>query len=101
MPALASYFLASDCRDRPQGRAGCGDISAALARWRKARAVHDPGKILLDVPLTVALGADCPANVAILRAEPAAFGLVASDPTVSHARCTGSQAAHHASSAAS
>lgn len=26
-------------------------ISAALAPWRKARAVHDPGKILLDVAL--------------------------------------------------
>ncbi|WP_316746300.1 transposase, partial [Streptomyces sp. MK7] len=24
-------------------------ISAALSPWRKARAVHDPGKILLDV----------------------------------------------------
>ncbi|MGO4759614.1 transposase, partial [Streptomyces sp. 2MCAF27] len=58
-------------------------ISAALAPWRKARAVHDPGKILLDVALAVALGGDCLADVAILRAEPAAFGLVASDPTVS------------------
>ncbi|MFF8925299.1 transposase, partial [Streptomyces koyangensis] len=24
-------------------------ISAALAPWRKPRAVHDPGKVLLDV----------------------------------------------------
>lgn len=30
-------------------------ISAALTPWRKARAVHDPGKILLDVALAVAL----------------------------------------------
>ena len=58
-------------------------ISAALAPWRKPRAVHDPGKILLDVALAVALGGDCLADVAMLRAEPAVFGPVASDPTVS------------------
>ncbi|MYR59343.1 IS1380 family transposase, partial [Streptomyces sp. SID625] len=34
-------------------------ISAALAPWRKPRAVHDPGRILLDVALAVALGGDC------------------------------------------
>ncbi|MFI1393324.1 IS1380 family transposase [Streptomyces griseoaurantiacus] len=58
-------------------------ISAALAPWRKARAVHDPGKVLLDVALAVALGGDCLADVGMLRAEPAVFGPVASDPTVS------------------
>jgi len=39
-------------------------ISAALAPWRKARAVHDPGKVLLDVALALALGGDCLADVA-------------------------------------
>ncbi|MEW1568900.1 IS1380 family transposase [Streptomyces sp. NPDC093509] len=58
-------------------------ISAVLAPWRRPRAVHDPGKILLDVALAVALGGDCLADVAMLRAEPAVFGPVASDPTVS------------------
>lgn len=29
-------------------------ISAALTPWRKPRAVHEPGKVLLDVALTVA-----------------------------------------------
>lgn len=58
-------------------------ISAALTPWSKNRAVHDPGKILLDVALAVALGGDCLADVAILRAEPTVFGPVASDPTVS------------------
>ncbi len=58
-------------------------ISAALTPWRKPRAVHDPGKILLDVALAVALGGDCLADVGMLRAEPAVFGPVASDPTVS------------------
>ncbi|MET8138641.1 IS1380 family transposase [Streptomyces sp. NPDC005251] len=58
-------------------------ISAALTPWRKPRAVHDPGKMLLDVALAVALGGDCLADVGMLRAEPAVFGPVASDPTVS------------------
>lgn len=58
-------------------------ISQALAPWRKPRAVHDPGKALLDVALAVALGGDCLADVAMLRCEPAMFGAVASDPTVS------------------
>ncbi|MER6329623.1 IS1380 family transposase [Streptomyces sp. NPDC001034] len=58
-------------------------ISAALAPWRKPRTVHDPGKILLDVALAVALGGDCLADVGMLRAEPGVFGPVASDPTIS------------------
>jgi hypothetical protein len=58
-------------------------ISAELGPWRKPRAVHDPGKVLLDVALAVALGGDCLSDVAVLRAEPQAFGPVASDPTVS------------------
>jgi Transposase DDE domain group 1 len=58
-------------------------ISAALAPWRKPRAVHDPGKVLLDLALAVALGGDCLADVGMLRAEPAVFGPVASDPTIS------------------
>ncbi|MBT2452742.1 IS1380 family transposase [Streptomyces sp. ISL-43] len=58
-------------------------ISAALAPWHKARAVHDPGKVLLDLALAVAMGGDCLADVSLLRAEPAVFGPVASDPTVS------------------
>ncbi|MCN9244046.1 transposase, partial [Streptomyces sp. RY43-2] len=45
-------------------------ISTALAPWRKPRAVHDPGKVLLDVALATALGGDCLADIAILRAEP-------------------------------
>ncbi len=58
-------------------------MSQVLAPWRKPRAVHDPGKVLLDVALAVALGGDCLADVAMLRSEPTAFGPVASDPTVS------------------
>lgn len=58
-------------------------LSAALAPWRPGRAQHDPGKVLLDVATAVALGGDCLADLAAVRAQPAVFGSVASDPTVS------------------
>lgn len=58
-------------------------MSAALAPWRGRRATHDPGKILCDVATAVALGGDCLADLAIVRAQPQVFGPVASDPTVS------------------
>ena len=58
-------------------------MSAALAPWRPARARHDPGKALLDLATALALGGDCVADVGVLRAQPALFGAVASDPTIS------------------
>ncbi len=58
-------------------------LSAALARWRRPNAAHDPAKVLLDLALGLALGGDCLADIAVLRAEPAVYGRVASDPTVS------------------
>jgi DDE family transposase len=58
-------------------------LSAALERWRAPRAVHDPGKIIADLAVTLALGGDCLADIAVLRAEPDLAGPVASDPVVS------------------
>ena len=58
-------------------------LSAALAPWRKPFATHDPGKVIVDLALSLALGGDCLADVALVRSEPAVFGRVASDPTVS------------------
>ena len=58
-------------------------LSAELAGWRKPFAVHDPGKILCDLALTLALGGDCLADIVQLRDEPGVYGRVASDPTVS------------------
>jgi hypothetical protein len=58
-------------------------LSTALGRWRAPTAVHDPGKIVCDLAITLALGGDCLADIATLRAEPGLFGQVASDPTVS------------------
>jgi hypothetical protein len=58
-------------------------LSGALARWRAPRAVHDPGKIIADLAMALALGGDCLADVAVLRAQPELCGPVASDPVIS------------------
>ena len=58
-------------------------LDAALERWRQPRAVHSPGKIITDLAVAVALGGDCLADVAMLRAQPELSGPVASDPVVS------------------
>jgi hypothetical protein len=63
---------------------GLGEgLSAGLAPWRAPRAVHDPGKIIADLAMALALGGDCLADIAVLRAEPDLAGPVASDPVVS------------------
>ena len=58
-------------------------LDSALERWRQPRAVHSPGKIITDLAVAVALGGDCLADVAMLRAQPELSGPVASDPVVS------------------
>src|SRR3954454_6958447 len=66
------------------GRVGLDQaLSEALAAWRKPLAVHDPAKVVLDLAVTLALGGDCLADIALLRSAPGLFGVVASDPTVS------------------
>jgi hypothetical protein len=63
---------------------GLGEgLAGRLARWRAPRAVHDPGKILTDLAVALALGGDCLADVAVLRAQPELAGPVASDPVIS------------------
>src|SRR3954447_26028241 len=47
-------------------------VDGAVAR---PLAVHDPGKIVLDLALAVALGGDAAADIAVLRAQPGVFGL--------------------------
>ena len=58
-------------------------LSTALAPWRTPMARHDPGKIVLDLAIALALGGDCLADIGQLRAAPDVYGPVASDPTVS------------------
>ena len=58
-------------------------LSAGLERWRRPGAVHDPGKIVADLAVALALGGDCLADIALLRSSPELYGPIASDPTVS------------------
>lgn len=58
-------------------------LSTGLARWRKRFAVHDPGKVIADLAVSLALGGDCLADVGLIRCEPGVYGSVASDPTIS------------------
>ena len=58
-------------------------LREALKPWSKPFAIHHPGKIILDLVVTLAAGGDCPADMAMLRCGQQVFGPVASDPTVS------------------
>ncbi|HEU0191302.1 MAG TPA: IS1380 family transposase [Mycobacterium sp.] len=58
-------------------------LSRQLGPWRAWRSTHDPGKTVLDLAIAIALGGDCLADAALLRAQPELFGAVASDPTIS------------------
>ena len=71
-------------------------LSVGLSRWRKPLAIHDPGKIVTDLAITLALGGDCLADAALLRSESAVYGQVASDPTISRLISTLASDAPHA-----
>jgi hypothetical protein len=45
-------------------------LSEALGSWRKPLATHDPGKVILDLAVTLALGGDALSDIATVRAEP-------------------------------
>ncbi len=49
-------------------------LSSALAPWRPPNAVHDPAKVLCDLAVTLAVGGDCLADIALQRAEPGVYG---------------------------
>ena len=79
VPQAGTLLLAETLRVTGLGES----LSGGLARWRASRAVHDPGKILTDLAMALALGGDCLADIAVLRAQPELAGPVASDPVVS------------------
>jgi hypothetical protein len=55
----------------------------ALAPTVRRNRRHDPGRVLLDVALTLADGGDCLSDLSVLRDQPGLFGSVASTPTAS------------------
>ena len=59
----------------------CDALSLAMGPTRRRRRRHDPGRVLLDVALTLADGGDCLSDLAVLRDQPSLFGSVASTPT--------------------
>lgn len=58
-------------------------LAQELSRWAKPLTSHDPGKIVLDLAVSIAIGGDWASDLSVLRSEPGIFGSVASDPTVS------------------
>jgi hypothetical protein len=58
-----------------------GACSDALAGLRQRRGGHDPGRIAVDLAVTLADGGETISDLAVLRDQAALFGPVASDPT--------------------
>ena len=56
-------------------------FSQALAGLRQRQGGHDPGRIAVDLAVTLADGGEAIADLAVLRDQAALFGPVASDPT--------------------
>ncbi len=56
-------------------------FTAALIGGYRGRPVHAPGRVLVDLAVTLADGGDCLADLAALRDQAALFGPVASHPT--------------------
>ncbi|MFN2638224.1 MAG: IS1380 family transposase [Gemmatimonadaceae bacterium] len=56
-------------------------LSAAMAPTRQRRSAHDPGRVLVDLAVSVADGGTSMSDLKVLRNQPEVFGTVASDPT--------------------
>jgi hypothetical protein len=74
----AGARLLADLADATGLTAGFSD---ALASLRVRDSGHDPGRVAVDVAVTLADGGQTMSDLAVLRNEPALFGSVASDPT--------------------
>jgi hypothetical protein len=58
-----------------------GELSVVLDGVRGPRPRHDPGRVLVDLAVAIADGAEAIADIAVLADQPALFGPVASDST--------------------
>jgi hypothetical protein len=59
-----------------------GRLSKVLAPLAAPQTAHDPGRVLADLAVAIADGAECISDIAVLADQPALFGPVASDSTV-------------------
>jgi len=75
----AGSRLLADLADRTSLTAR---LSQALVGLARPRARHDPGRVLADLAVAVADGAQCISDIAVLGDQSALFGAVASDSTV-------------------
>jgi Transposase DDE domain group 1 len=57
-------------------------LSTALARLVAPQTAHEPGRVLTDLAVAIADGAECISDISVLADQPALFGPVASDSTV-------------------
>jgi Transposase DDE domain group 1 len=74
----AGSRLLADVADRTTLTA---QLTEAMGGLRKARARHDPGRVLVDMAVAVADGATTISDIAVLADQAALFGAVASDST--------------------
>jgi hypothetical protein len=58
-----------------------GELSAVLEGARGERPRHDPGRVLVDLAVAIADGAEAISDIAVLADQSALFGPVASDST--------------------
>jgi hypothetical protein len=75
----AGVRLLADFADRTSLTGRLGEALAGLAG---PQPVHDPGRVLVDMAVAVAGGAECISDIAVLSDQSALFGSVASDSTV-------------------
>lgn len=59
-----------------------GQLSMSLCGLSGRRTRHDPGRVLTDLGVAIADGAECISDIAVLVDQPGLFGPVASDTTV-------------------
>ena len=45
------------------------EFSRALSAWRRSWSAHDPGKIILDLAVCVALGGRCLSDLSLMRCD--------------------------------
>jgi hypothetical protein len=57
------------------------ELSTTLDALRRPRSRHDPGRVLVDLAVAIADGAETISDIAIVADQPALFGPVASDST--------------------